>query len=43
MDLPMQNSKGNKKLTVSDTAFGRDFNEGLVHQAVVGFLAGARA
>jgi large subunit ribosomal protein L4 len=43
MDLPMQNTKGKKKLTVSDAAFGREFNEGLVHQAVVGFLAGARA
>ena len=43
MDLQMQNAKGNAKLTVSDAAFGRDFNEGLVHQAVVGFLAGARA
>jgi large subunit ribosomal protein L4 len=43
MDLQMQKAKGNAKLTVSDVAFGRDFNEGLVHQAVVGYLAAARA
>ncbi len=43
MDLQMQNAKGNAKLTVSDAAFGREFNEGLVHQAVVGYLATARA
>ena len=43
MDLQMQKAKGNAKLTVSDAAFGREFNEGLVHQAVVGFLATARA
>ena len=34
---------GNKKgLDVSDTAFGRDYNEALVHQVVVSYLAGAR-
>jgi large subunit ribosomal protein L4 len=27
---------------VSDTAFGREFNEALVHQVVVSYLAGAR-
>jgi large subunit ribosomal protein L4 len=27
---------------VSDTAFGREFNEALVHQVVVSFMAGAR-
>lgn len=30
-------------LTVSDKAFGRDFNESLVHQAVIAWLAGGRA
>ena len=30
-------------VTVSDTAFGREFNESLVHQVVVAYLAGARA
>ena len=29
-------------IAVSDATFGRDFNEDLVHQAVVAFLAGAR-
>jgi len=43
MDLQVQNAKKGTKLTVSDAAFSRDFNEGLVHQAVVGYLAAARA
>jgi len=43
MDLQVQNAKGDAKLSVSDAAFGRDFNEGLVHQAVVGYMASARA
>jgi large subunit ribosomal protein L4 len=30
------------KVSVSDVAFGREFNEDLVHQAVVAFQAGAR-
>ena len=30
-------------MTVSDTTFGREFNESLVHQVVVSYLAGARA
>jgi len=30
-------------LTVSDDVFGRDYNEGLVHQAVVAYMAGGRA
>lgn len=41
MDLQLHN--GNDKLAVSDVVFARDFNEGLVHQAVVSYLAGARA
>lgn len=35
-------SLGGDRIDVSDAAFGREFNEGLVHQAVVAFLAGAR-
>ena len=27
---------------LSDTAFGREFNEALVHQVVTAYLAGAR-
>jgi len=30
------------EVQVSETAFGREFNEALVHQVVVAFLAGAR-
>lgn len=31
------------KVTVSDAAFGREFNEGLVHQVVTAYMAGGRA
>jgi large subunit ribosomal protein L4 len=31
-----------KKVEVSDVAFAREFNEGLVHQIVTAYLAGAR-
>ncbi|MCW9014870.1 MAG: 50S ribosomal protein L4 [Gammaproteobacteria bacterium] len=41
MDLQLH--KASDKVSVSDAVFGRDFNEGLVHQAVVSYLAGARA
>ena len=41
MDLQLHNAKD--KVAVSDDIFARDFNEGLVHQAVVSYLAGARA
>ena len=34
--------KGAAALTVSETTFGREFNEALVHQVVVAFAAGAR-
>ncbi|MBA57953.1 MAG: 50S ribosomal protein L4 [Gammaproteobacteria bacterium] len=34
---------GKKKgIDVSDTTFGRDYNEALIHQVVVSYLAGAR-
>ena len=32
-----------KKLTLADAAFAQDFNEPLVHQTVVSYLAGARS
>lgn len=41
MELAIQGS--NKKVTVSDTAFGRAFNQDLVHQVVTAYLAGGRA
>lgn len=41
MDLQLHNAKD--KVAVSDDIFSRAFNEGLVHQAVVSYLAGARS
>lgn len=41
MDLQLHKAKD--KVSMSDAVFGRDFNEGLVHQAIVSYLAGARA
>ena len=41
MDITIHNS--NKKVSVSDAAFAASFNEALVHQLVVSYLAGARA
>ena len=41
MDITVHNSK--KKVSVSDAAFAASFNETLVHQLVVSYLAGARA
>lgn len=45
MDLNVLNASGASAgtLAVSDDVFGRDFNEALVHQVVVAYLAGARA
>jgi large subunit ribosomal protein L4 len=40
MQLNMHNGAG--ALEVSDVAFGRDFNEALIHQVVVAYLAGGR-
>jgi large subunit ribosomal protein L4 len=41
MDLTIHNSK--EKVSVSDDAFGAEFNEALVHQLVVSYMSGARA
>ena len=40
MDLNVQ---GGSSIQVSDTVFGADFKEALVHQVVVAYMAGARA
>ncbi len=40
MELVIKDAQG--VLTVSETTFGRDFNEALVHQVVVAYAAGAR-
>ncbi len=41
MDIAIHNSK--KKVSVSDDAFAASFNETLVHQLVVSYMAAARA
>src|SRR5262245_22897657 len=41
MDIQLSNGKG--KLSVSDAVFGVAFNEPLVHQVVVAYMAGGRA
>ena len=45
MELKLIDAKGQPAATVtaSDTLFGRDFNESLVHQVVVAYQANARA
>jgi large subunit ribosomal protein L4 len=40
MDLQIQ---GGKTVSVADSTFGREFNEALIHQVVVAYMAGARA
>ena len=45
MELALTTATGkasSKKVEVSDAAFARDYNEGLVHQIVTAYLAGAR-
>lgn len=41
MELQVVDSK--KAIKASDEVFGKDFNESLVHQAVVAYMAGGRA
>lgn len=45
MDLTLINDQGQAtdKVAASDTAFGRDYNEALVHQLVVAYMANARS
>ena len=43
MELQVLNASGGASVKVSDVAFGKDFNESLVHQVVTAFMAGARA
>ncbi len=40
MEIQIQ---GGSSVTVSDAAFGRDFNEALIHQVVTAVMAGSRA
>ncbi len=45
MDISLHSSSGKKagSLTVSDTVFGAEYNEPLVHQVVVAYMNAARA
>jgi len=43
MELQMHKTAGSQSITLSDAAFGYEFNESLVHQVVTAFLAGGRA
>jgi large subunit ribosomal protein L4 len=46
MELQVKNDHGQafgQTLSVSDKTFGREFNEALVHQVVIAYLAGGRA
>lgn len=43
MELQMLKAAGGGSVKVSEDTFGREFNESLVHQVVVAYMAGARA
>ena len=43
MELNIKKNSGAGKVTVSDAAFGAEFNEALVHQVVTAVMAGARS
>jgi len=42
MKIELLSSTKNQDIYISENAFSKDFNEALVHQAVVSFLAGSR-
>jgi len=43
MELNIATPSGNSgTVSVSDVAFGKEFNQDLVHQAVVAYMAGGR-
>jgi large subunit ribosomal protein L4 len=42
MKIELLSSTKNQDINISESAFSKDFNEALVHQAVVSFLAGSR-
>ncbi len=43
MKLQLKNSKAGAEIQLSDIAFGRAYNEPLVHQVVTAYMAGGRA
>jgi large subunit ribosomal protein L4 len=42
MKIELLSTKKNTGIDISDSTFSKDFNESLVHQAVVSFMAGSR-
>ena len=42
MKIELLSSTKNQDINISDNAFSKDFNESLVHHAVVSFMAGSR-
>ena len=42
MKIELLSTKNKTGIDISDSIFGKDFNESLVHQAVVSFMAGSR-
>ena len=42
MKIELLSSTKNQDINISDNAFSKDFNESLVHQVVVSFMAGSR-
>jgi len=42
MKIELLSSTKNQDINISENAFSKDFNEALIHQAVVSFLAGSR-
>jgi large subunit ribosomal protein L4 len=43
MGMEVTLHKAKKKIELSEVAFGREFNEPLIHQVVVAYMAGARS
>ncbi len=43
MKLQLKNAPGAAEIQLSDAAFGRAYNEALVHQVVTAYMAGGRA
>src|ERR1700690_1425092 len=43
MKLQLKNAPGASEIQLSDAAFGRAYNEALVHQVVTAYMAGGRA
>ena len=42
MKIELLSSTKNQDINISDNAFSKDFNESLIHQAVVSYMAGSR-